>query len=68
MKVDQTWLDISCLDNAQVTDTIKVPLHDPILSCGALRLPCTSANRNVWQVKRPRARPTARCLCTMTLY
>ena len=30
---------------------LKVPLHITIRSCGALRLPCTSANRNVWRVK-----------------
>ena len=30
----------------------KVPLHDPIRWYGALRLPCTSANRNVRRVSR----------------
>ena len=32
----------------------KVPLHDTIRSCGALRLPCrpTSANRNVWHISQ----------------
>ena len=29
-----------------------VPLHFTIRSCGALRLPCTSANRNVRRVSR----------------
>ena len=29
-----------------LTKVHDVPLHDTIRSCGALRLPCTSANRN----------------------
>ena len=32
--------------------SLNVPLHDTIRSCGALRLPCTSANRNVWRFSR----------------
>ena len=33
-------------------ECLMVPLHDTIRSRGALRLPCTSANRNVWHVSR----------------
>ena len=35
-----------------LSSDLKVPLHDTIHSCGVLRLPCTSANRNVWRVSR----------------
>ena len=33
-------------------EVVKAPLHDTIRSCGACRLPCTSANRKVWHVSR----------------
>ena len=46
-------------DNAHLYQTrrrgdiyIKVPLHNTIRACGALRLPCTPANRNVRHVSR----------------
>ena len=31
---------------------VMVPIHDTIRSCGACRLPCTSANHKVWHVSR----------------
>ena len=43
---------LSCDGPGWVVLKVKVPLHITIRSCGALRLPCTSANRNVWRVSR----------------